>query len=297
MDLPNTLEQRREKVRVSMKRFIRYLYEYRNGKRVQNVGFVKVEMSANAAVIQVYGKGFPVSGRQELEIFLFYLFGKQCVGIPWGVINDLRPMTAYRIEYDAEELDSQELFDSIQGLILCCNTEDGVRYYAAVWDDCLVDVEHMILREDLLREQQEASIPSEESEKTEEIEQTVIEKAQEPQADVVEEESEVHTSQVYKITRKDLVNLPRQEWKLANNNFLVHGCRNFHHLVSFEKDGKCWLGVPGIYHKQEEQAAKAFGFEQFMVPDEGDVVLSDDERAEHGDFGYWCRAVHNVIKR
>ena len=49
-----------------MKKFIRYLYEYRNGKRIRNVGFVRTEESDDSAVIQIYGHGFPVSDGQTL---------------------------------------------------------------------------------------------------------------------------------------------------------------------------------------------------------------------------------------
>ena len=47
---------------------------------------------------------------------------------------------------------------------------------------------------------------------------------------------------IYKITRQELAGLPRKEWKLANNHFLLHGYYNYHHLVSFEKKGNAGLG-------------------------------------------------------
>ena len=55
-----------------MKSFIRYLYEYQNGKRTRNTGFVKVLEQEEATVVQIYGRGFPVSGGRTLEIYLFY---------------------------------------------------------------------------------------------------------------------------------------------------------------------------------------------------------------------------------
>ena len=56
-----------------MKKFVRYLYAYKNGKCVQNVGFVKCEESEDRAVLQIYGKGFPVNGDDMFELFLFYI--------------------------------------------------------------------------------------------------------------------------------------------------------------------------------------------------------------------------------
>ncbi len=37
-----------------MKSFIRYLYEYQNGKRTRNTGFVKVLEQTDTAEIQIY---------------------------------------------------------------------------------------------------------------------------------------------------------------------------------------------------------------------------------------------------
>ena len=255
-----------------MKRFTRYLYEYCEGKCIQNVGFVKVEETKESIVFQIYGTDCLTTGVRELEILLFYMVGERCIGIPMGNIQNMRAMTAHRVEYDKND-------KNIAGIILRKKDGENMRYYAGIWEEQRVNVEQVSLEEEQLEE-----LVTEYVNKIDEIEEKEV-------------ETEQKTQPVYKITRKDIVNLPRQEWKLANNHFLVHGCRNFHHLVSFEKDGTCWLGVPGIYHKQEEQAAKAFGFGQFMKPDEGDVVWEEEEKAEDEEFGYWCRPVHNVIKR
>ena len=48
---------------------------------------------------------------------------------------------------------------------------------------------------------------------------------------------------VRKIQRKDMVCLPRCEWKHANNSFLVHGYYNYHHLILTVCDGQLKLGV------------------------------------------------------
>lgn len=114
------------------------------------------------------------------------------------------------------------------------------------------------------------------------------------------ESSQSHTAQnqtqLHKIVRQDLAKLPRRDWRLANNNFLLHGYHNYHHLVSFRKDGKCWLGVPGIYHPREQRAASAFGFGQFMRPEEGEIELDENEMNFTEDFGYWCRMVGAVVE-
>lgn len=281
-----------------MKRFIRYLYEYQNGMRVRNVGFVKVEDAGSFLSLWIYGKGFPAAVSGRLEIFLFYQNEDKCVGIPIGEIVGMRPMTAYRLTYEGDT-------SNLEGVALKGNAGGMEKWYGAVWNDRPMDIEHMVTEQELALmqrrelEEKEADLEEERvSEQPEPVQEEVPEEvtANQMSEDSAEQEEEPQNpSPVYKITRKDIVQLPRQEWKLANNHFLMHGCRNFHHLVSFEKDGKCWLGVPGIYHQQEERAAQAFGFGQFMKPDEGEIVLSEEEQTNHGDFGYWCRIVNNLI--
>ena len=101
-----------------MKKFIRYLYEYQNGKRIRNVGFVRTEESDDSAVIQIYGQGFPVSDGQTLEIFLFYLMGNQTVGIYMGEIPGTRSAFGYRLAYSAEDAGGIDFFNKIEGMIL-----------------------------------------------------------------------------------------------------------------------------------------------------------------------------------
>ena len=94
-----------------------------------------------------------------------------------------------------------------------------------------------------------------------------------------------------KIQRQDLSRLPRKEWKLANNSFLLHGFSNYHHLLYIEEDGNVWIGVPGIYHEKEQMAAMAFGFGVFRRVIDVDIELKEEEKNTIEDFGYWCRQI------
>ena len=94
-----------------------------------------------------------------------------------------------------------------------------------------------------------------------------------------------------KIQRQGLSRLPRKEWRLANNSFLLHGFYNYHHLLYIEEEGNVWIGVPGIYHEKEKMAANAFGFTEFRRRNDLDVELSPEEQNTYDDFGYWCRQV------
>lgn len=331
-----------------MKKFIRYLYEYQNGKRIRNVGFVRVEETDDSAVIQIYGQGFPVKGNQALEVFPFYLVDKQVIGIAMGEIQGTKPVFGYRLMFTAEDVGGKEIFGKLEGLIIRKRGARGYEWYAAVWNEHQFNVEEMKSGEDVERRKWEKAPekpdlpknielpgesgepkrieppePSKESmdmesskqpeesgeietpEKTEEAME--LELSGQPETPEMPDPSTstepepeikktVYKDQIFKISRQNMVQLPRKEWRLANNHFLLHGYHNYHHLVSFKKDGRCWLGVPGIYHPREEMAAAAFGFRQFMKPNEGEIELTKEEKSADENFGYWCREISNVVK-
>ena len=294
-----------------MKKFVRYLYAYQNGKRIQNVGFVKCEQGSEHAILQIYGKGFPVNGNDMYELFVFYLQEDRCVGISMGTLKNSSPVFSYRLEYDVNDVDGQDIFDKIEGIILVKGQDEKKSWYAAKWNENSLDIEQMIRREEIsVVEDVVEEAPAVEKV----MEENVVQEKQLSMEEVVavEEPQEIeHAAEsvcaaentdfaekdlIYKISRQDLAKLPRCEWKLANNHFLLHGYHNYHHLVSFEKDGSCWLGVPGVFHPNEQRVANAFGFDQFMRPDEGEIELSAEQKEDDDEFGYWCRAVSSVIE-
>ena len=97
--------------------------------------------------------------------------------------------------------------------------------------------------------------------------------------------------QIMKIQRGEISILPRCEWKLANNNFLLHGYYNYRHLVLIDEGNQLKLGVPGIYHEREARAAATFGFPEFIAEADVNVTHEPQERNENQQFGYWCRQV------
>mgnify|MGYP007047932747 CR=1 FL=1 len=278
-----------------MKRFIRYLYEYQNGKRTRNTGFVKVLEQTETAEIQIYGRGFPVAGGLTLEIYLFYEENEQCIGIWMGEIRSAQAAFGYKLSYTAVDVDGAEKFGRIGGIVLRTGNGRDAGYYGAVWDEGkTVDVSRMIpekeweLKKPLGNQEENDKIPEE---------KTSQEKSDNTEEQKISEQYKTVKDTIYKITRQELVGLPRKEWKLANNHFLLHGYYNYHHLVSFEKEGKCWIGVPGLYFPGEQRAAGAFGFNQFMKPSDGELDLEEYEIEDEEHFGYWCRTVGAVIRK
>lgn len=70
-----------------------------------------------------------------------------------------------------------------------------------------------------------------------------------------------------KIEITDIRRLPKSNWNLCGNRFLIHGFFNYRYLilktVEQDKEKKQYLGVPGIYEQPERMMALLFGFPEF----------------------------------
>lgn len=203
-----------------------YLYEYRNGKRVRNLGFMKIDESMNKSVVQIY----------------------------------------------ANEI------DDVVGIVF--RRANGEKYTAG-WEDDLFEVEEQPPQMSPVQMPPTQSVPMPEP------------PMQEQQGMEIEEYITPRNVIYEKIQRQGLSRLPRREWRIANNSFLLHGFYNYHHLLYIEEDGQIWIGVPGIFHEKEQAAANSFGFTEFRRLNGGEIELSEDEKNTYEDFGYWCRQVNN----
>jgi len=211
-----------------MAQFLQYLYEYENGQRARNLGFMKVDKQMDKTVIQIYAKKLD-------EI--------------WG------------IQFQRE---------------------DGSKYFAT-W----VEEGEKTPPVEMTPQQQR---PTQQMPSMEERPQQMM-PMQEDEIEEVSAYIPPNTIHYEKIQRQDLSRLPRREWRLANNSFLLHGFYNYHHLLYIEDGDKIWIGVPGIYHEKEKVAANAFGFSEFRRLTDMELELSEEEKNTYDDFGYWCRKV------
>lgn len=329
-----------------MKRFISYLYEYGQGRKIQNIGFAKAELKDSEGLMQIHGKGIHPPRQGKVKVYLCYEQEGKCVGIFQGELEHTEPAVDYRLLYTTADTGGQEIYDRIAGIIL--KTDDH-QTYAALWGEKLLDPEQMVDQKEVLgkkdifpeperemgQDEKEEVIQQKEAADNEEIEppeimesekmpeempvQTVIEEVSEIKAEETSEPENpqeekklkedkeakekilremecgemVKEPQVLyeKITREDIARLPRCEWGNANNTFLLHGYRNYHHLLLIDDRGQLWLGVPGVYHEREQIAASSCGFPRFWRIPVDQLGLSKEERNDGEDFGYWCRKV------
>ena len=259
-----------------MGQFIRYLYEYEREKRVRNIGFVKVEIQNDKCTMHIHGKGI-ASG--DIEVFVITsLEGTRILAQQGGIRND-NALVHFVLRFEAEDVGGRDALEAMQGVAL---RNENRKTYVALWDDGELSIDNMMtLKQWNDRDKQEPC---------EEESEICAEEVQEMEAE--EEYLPQQPKRTYeKISRKDISRLPRREWRLANNSFLLHGFYNYHHLLYIKEDENCWLGVPGIYHEKEAAAAKAFGFPQFHRIEDGIIELTEEEINTYEDFGYWCRSV------
>ena len=346
-----------------MKRFIRYLYEYEEGRRLRNVGFVRVDQEETVTTVQVHGKGLHTGmNGQRLKVYLFFLCEKECMGIYAGQTEEVGTALNYELCYTPKETITTENYERIAGIIL--KDEDG-HWYAALWDEDMTDVCKMkvwkkeegtahceknedeeqkaipqktgenildknisdknISDKDILdkdvknnvfelsgqsdygkEDGKEKNIQSEDLERNihpemkrkNDAEKRTIQKEDKEEKDRIEKNNDMEKRKhfhVRKIQRKDLVMLPRCEWRLANNSFLVHGYYNYHHLILTVADDRLKLGVPGVYYPQEAKAAESFGFPEFLSLTELGIELTEEEKNDQENFGYWCRNVRGSV--
>lgn len=297
-----------------MKRFTQYLYEYQQEKRIRNIGFVKAEQKETSCVLQIYGRGMGVSPSKEMKIYLFYRGDEGLEGIFQGCMSMKKPVMSCTLTFADEDIGDARSVDEILGVMLA---EPDGRRYAAVWNGQTVNVQEIVIerrKKALSGEEhteppkkalsgEEHAEPSKKvlpgEERTEPLqseivkESEVISEAPKPEAaeDTGADAEEAAVRICEKIQRRDLARLPRRDWRLANNNFLLHGFYNYHHLLWIEEDGELYIGVPGVNHAREVQAAKAFGFMQFRHASDTDVELSEEETNPREDFGYFCRRI------
>ena len=297
-----------------MKRFIRYLYEYEGNQKKRNVGFVKVEQDGKETTISVHGKGLCGKSNENISCYLIKLDSEtgNILFVPTGEIQ-IGVISCGGSFCYTEELIRAGSGKTEQSVGQLCEKKDDIcglglgdpkeTFYVALWNEEMygdLDIAKAVVEVEKCGETETAK-----TEKKLTAEVANVEKAEpqqvedQEQEDIAEVQRESDSTdkvedsrrQIMKIQRGEISILPRCEWKLANNNFLLHGYYNYRHLVLIDEGNQLKLGVPGIYHEREARAAATFGFPEFIAEAEVKVTLEPQERNENQQFGYWCRQV------
>lgn len=104
--------------------------------------------------------------------------------------------------------------------------------------------------------------------------------------DRIKNKKEIDDIKYKEISLEDLKKLPRKNWYLCNNSFLLYGFYCYKYLiiksVLTEHGEKFYVGVPGVFLEPEKIVAQLFGFDEF----EPDNTKKPQDEPE-GRFGYW----------
>ena len=301
-------------IQVRTDRFIRYLYEYEGNQKKRNVGFVKVEQDGKETTISVHGKGLCGKSNENISCYLIKLDSEMgnILFVPVGEIQ-IGMISCGGCFCYTEELIRADYGKTEQSVGQTCEKKDDIcglglgdpkeAFYVALWNEEMYgDLD--IARAKVFQEfdsdktaeesksiknidEKEAEVETQfgDDEETENLEEEQPEKKDQETVEESSEKKDLKKNdrdidlqnfrrQIMKIQRGEISILPRCEWKLANNNFLLHGYYNYRHLVLIDEGNQLKLGVPGIYHEREARAA-----------------LEPQERNENQQFGYWCRQV------
>ncbi len=98
------------------------------------------------------------------------------------------------------------------------------------------------------------------------------------------------TIRCLRIKPADLGVLPKENWYLGNNSFLLHSYFNHRYLIVLrrkeEGEYKYYVGAPGTYLEREKAMANMFGFHTF---------IKDRQDTEKGSVkGFWCIPILGV---
>lgn len=326
----------------SYRRFVAYVYRYRNDQKGDNCGFVKVEARNGLCTFFLRMQGIDIPGIVQIFVFVrketgadFLLLGQ--AEVKNGVLH-------HRVDSDRLHMGgSGYTLEQCGGMVIA---GDDTLYYGTVWDDSdampawkkgLIDSETKLgteleskssdetMQADevqsviQLERTDEASPKLEKSEqKPDETESekesqqkrntsSGTEKEHSPELEAQEQKKQPpfrelweHMQKEYmrlepfedggvvegiKIAPSDIPYLQERNWNLGNNKFLLHGYKNYRHLLLGRLEGQnCYvLGVPGIYDQQEQFMAKMFGFPKFKPVREC--------KRRMGQFGYWLRCI------
>lgn len=252
-----------------MKRFITYLYQYKELKKCNNTGFIKVESQSKITRMMIVIKSQTISGASGKV----YLIFEDTVGILLGEIKMCDDEIRQVYEFDTEKIkDTGYGIDDVKGIRI----EMPDDFMASCWTD---DME-VVTQHDIIPYKPAAA----EQRIVDHDDSAVLQMKQEiPVAEEKKESIQQKKKNVRRIDISDLRTMPSKNWYLVNNSFLMHGYANYKHLViKTDSNGREYLGVPGVSEAPERMMAKIFGFNEFEPA--APVTAAD---VESGIFGYW----------
>lgn len=294
------------------RRLVAYIYQYQNGEKQKNSGYVKVEIRNEICRMHIQVKTGRIE-KSQIKIYGFVRVEDVLFAIPIGEGESSGGSLQVQLSFGTERLNDTDYgVKSLNGLWL---KDEYGGDYISVWDDEGVQVEkftlelpdrkisneemtveenresveQMSMEED--RENGKQSTVKGEEERTLEIQKKVVGSLQERWPQFCSHYPTIHPfgeeagMQCLQIMPKDISFLGEREWQFGQNPFVRQGFLRYGHLLLGRwPDGRFILGVPGIYYdEQEHQLARMYGFGEF----------AEMQQAQEGTvkMGYWYHFV------
>lgn len=271
-----------------MKRFITYLYEYKNGKKIKNVGFLRMDIRGEVVNVELCIKNFM---HRDTEGILYALIEEgNMQAVEWAKIRLQGGQCVRKLVLEEQTFrDRNYTLKDILGIAIVF--EDGGQL-ASCWKDAYADE---IARWEISADKENSNTLEEEPEK-----ENLIQAAEEMKK--VEYMPTKNDTTYKKIQFEQIRELPSSNWYLSENAFLKHGLYNYGFLFLKKEIGgdgvRMWLGVPGYYEKQELLMAMLFGFPEFepvlkevvdmeMYKEESFPNIEKNQEPKTGIFGGW----------
>lgn len=294
------------------RRLVAYIYQYQNGEKQKNSGYVKVEIRNEICRMHIQVKTGRIE-KSQIKIYGFVRVEDVLFAIPIGEGESSGGSLQVPLSFGTERLNDTDYgVESLNGLWL---KDEYGGDYISVWDDEGVQVEKFTLElpdrkisnEEMTveenrdnveqmsmeenRENGKQSTVKGEEEGTLEIQKKVVGSLQERWPQFCSHYPTIHPfgeeagMQCLQIMPKDISFLGEREWQFGQNPFVRQGFLRYGHLLLGRwPDGRFILGVPGIYYdEQEHQLARMYGFGEFV----------EMQQAQEGTvkMGYWYHFV------
>lgn len=285
-----------------MQRFVTYIYVYENGRKADNAGYAKIETRGERGQIDIH---FLYGGiyRGKGTVAFLYAENEKMIYIPIGEFSIENGTGMGMITFQTKVLAGTDLgFSKIDGIYI---VDSENRKYLSFWKDVNITdfgegnfVEYSLdipLPETVHEPQEELSDEAVQKEILKDAEQESLHTMEIPVRNsfpeytmedawknLVKTKTPVQVNDkvsAVQIELSDLRELPKNYWYLGNNSFLLHGFFNYHHLLFGRlPEGKWFIGVPGIYARQERVMASVFGFPEFMHIGEAEQVTPREKQ-------------------
>ncbi len=123
------------------KRFISYLYEYKNEKKTYNRGFLKAESKGGIFKLEIHIKDSALAASVPVQIFGFTRSGDELAGIALGSTQTSAGSIGCCLKTADHNLNGSGIpMSDLSGIVLLCG---DVLCYASAWDDLPVNPQRL----------------------------------------------------------------------------------------------------------------------------------------------------------